>query len=273
MYFITVSEMLGTNGRKIAQEVAKTLNYVYYGEEKLLEAAGEMGFLPDVQQMDEKAPHLFEKLFSEKPKIHLDRLQSVIFEVAKKGDAIFFGKGSQLLLRSFDCALHVLVTGSKEKRVQRVMEEHQVGREVAEKIIERSDNDKRGFLRFAFDEDWLNPQLYDLVLNTDKLAVASAAKMIIDAAKSDEIKACGLDSVKSLGILSLTRKVESSFLEAGVVSPHIFFNVEDVDSIRLYGIVSSQDEKKTVEKVISGIKDIKRVANDVTVFRGSMGGE
>ena len=33
MYFITVSEMEGTNGKKIAQEVAKTLNYDYYGEE------------------------------------------------------------------------------------------------------------------------------------------------------------------------------------------------------------------------------------------------
>jgi cytidylate kinase len=273
MYFITVSEMVGTNGQKIAQEVAKTLNYVYYGEAGLLKAAGEMGFLSDVQQMDEKAPHLFEKFFSEKPKIHLDRLQSVIFEVAKKGDAIFFGRGSQLLLRSFDCALHVLVTGSKEKRIQRVMEDHQVGREVAERIIERSDNDKRGFLRFAFDEDWLNPQLYDLVINSDKLSVASAAKMIIDGAKSDEIKACGIDSVKSLGVLSLTRRVESSFLEAGIVSPHIFFNVEDVDSIRLYGIVTSEEEKKSVEKVIKGIKDIKKVANDVTVFRGSMGGE
>jgi cytidylate kinase len=273
MYFITVSEMLGTKGEKIAQEVAKTSNYVYYGEEGLLKAAGEMGFLPDVQQMDEKAPNLFDKLFSEKPKIHLDRLQSVIFEVAQKGDAIFFGKGSQLLLRSFDCALHVLVTGSKGKRIQRVTEDYKVGREVAEKIIERSDNDKRGFLRFAFDEDWLNPLLYDLVLNTDKLSVASAAKMIIEAAKSDEIKACGIDSVKSLGILSLGRKVESAFLEAGIVSPHIFFNVEDVDSIRLYGIVSSQEEKKTVEKVISRIKNIKKVANDVTVFRGSMAGQ
>jgi cytidylate kinase len=273
MYFITVSEMVGTNGDKIAQEVAKTLNYTFYGEERLLRAAGEMGFLPDVQKMNEKAPALFEKLFSEKPKIYLDRLQSVIFAVAKNGDAVFFGKGSQLLLRSFDCALHVLVTGSKEKRIQRVMEEHKVGREVAEKIIERSDHDKRGFLRFAFDEDWVNPHLYDLILNTDKLSVASAAKMVIDAAKSEEIKACGIDSVKSLGILSLTRRVESSLLEAGIVNPHLFFSVEDTDSIRLYGIVGSEEEKKSVEKIVKGIKDIKSVANDITVFRGSMGGE
>jgi len=84
--------------------------------------------------------------------------------------------------------------------------------------VERSDQDKRSFFRFAFNEDWLNPQLYDLLLNTDKLSVESAAEMILNAAKSDEIRACGLDSVNSLGKLSLQRKVEAAFLEAGVSS-------------------------------------------------------
>jgi hypothetical protein len=49
-----------------------------------------MGFLRDVRQLDEKGPPLLERFFSEKPKVYLDRLQSVIFEVAKKGDAVFF---------------------------------------------------------------------------------------------------------------------------------------------------------------------------------------
>jgi hypothetical protein len=95
MYFITVSEMLGTKGEEIAQKVAKGMNYAYYGEAELLKFAEEMGFLTDVKKLDEKGPPLLERLFSEKPKVYLDRLQSVIFEVAKRGDALFFGKGSQ----------------------------------------------------------------------------------------------------------------------------------------------------------------------------------
>ena len=166
MYFITVSEMIGTNGDKIAMEVAKNLNYTYYGEEELFKAANGMGFLSDLEKLDEKGPTLLEKLFSEKPKVYLDRLQSVIYEVAKKGDAVFFGRGSQLLLNSFGCALHVLVTGSMEKRAERIGTGMNVEKEVAEKIVQRSDQNKRGFLKFAFDEDWLNPRLYDLILNT-----------------------------------------------------------------------------------------------------------
>jgi hypothetical protein len=40
--------------------------------------------------LGEKSLALLERFFSEKPKIYLDRLQSVIYEVAKKSDAVFF---------------------------------------------------------------------------------------------------------------------------------------------------------------------------------------
>ena len=271
MYYITVSEMFGTNGGMVARQVAKKLGYAYYGEEELFKAADEMGFLEDVKKLNEKGPTLLEKFFSERPKIYLNRLQSVIFEVAKKGDAVFFGRGSQLLLHSFDCAFHVLLTGSMEKRVQRVMEEKHVSREVAEQMIHRSDHDKKGFVRFAFDEDWLSPQLYDLLLNVDKLSFDSAVKIVVDAAKSDEIKACGRDSVRLLGKLSLQRKVESSLLEAGVMNPHLFVSVENSNTVRLYGMVNSSEEKEAIERVVKGIKDTKKITNDLVVFKGSMG--
>src|SRR4030042_422551 len=138
MYFITISEMIGTNGEKIARKVAEELKYTFSVEEELFGAASEMGFLSDIKRLDEKAPALLERFFSEKPKIYFDRLQSVIYELAKKGNAVFFGRGGKFLLQSFDCAFHILVTGSTEKRIRRVTEEKQAGREVAEKMISRS---------------------------------------------------------------------------------------------------------------------------------------
>jgi cytidylate kinase len=272
MYFVTISEMLGTGGEIISRRVAEILNYTYYGEEELFKAADQLGFLSDVKKLDEKGPTLLEKFFSEKPKVYLDRLQSVIYEVAKKGDAVFFGRGSQFLLNSFDCALHVLVTGSIEKRMQRMMEEKKVGRDAAERMVELSDHNKRGFLRFAFDEDWLNPHLYDLILSTDKLSVDSAVKIVVDAARSDEIKTCGIDSVKSLGKLSLQRKIEAAFLEAGLFNQNLFFTVEDMDSVRLYGLVNSLERKEQIEAAVKGIKGIKKITNDLRTFKSPMSG-
>jgi cytidylate kinase len=272
MYFITISEMMGTEGEKIAKEVAKKMGYPYYGKEELFKAAEEAGLLSDVQKLELKNPPLLEKYFSDKPRIYLDRFQSVIYDVAEKGNAVFFGKGSQLLLNSFECALHVLVMGGMEKRIKRVMEEHKVGREVAEKIIHTSDHDKRGFLRYAFDREWLDPQLYDLVLNTDILGIDSAVNLIGVAAKSEEIKSCGIDAVKELGKLSLYRKVESALLEAGILHQHLFFEVEDIDSVRLFGVVNSSEEKGKVERMLKKIKEIKNVKNELLVVTGSMSG-
>ncbi len=272
MYFITISEMLGTNGEKVARRVASDLKYTFYGEEELLQAAKELDVLADVKKLDEKAPSLLERLFSEKPKVYLDRLQSVIYEVAKKGDAVFFGRGSPLLLNAFSCALHVLVTGSGEKRVERVMEEMSLSREVAEKMIGRSDQEKRGFIHFAFGEDWLNLHLYDMILNTDKLSLNLAVKAITDAARSEEIKACGMDSVNTLGKLSLQRRIESAFLEAGVPSSKLFFAVEDNETIRLYGLAYSEEEKGGTEAIVKRIKGIREIRNEITVLRQGAGG-
>jgi len=265
MYFITFSEMLGTDGKKIAGKVAARLGYTFYGEEELAKAAQERGFLSDIQQLDEKGPAFFERFFTEKPKIHLDRLQSLIYEVAKNGNGVFFGRGSPMLLKSFGCALHVLVTASTEKRIQRVMDEKKVTRDVAAKMVERSDRDKRAFARFAFEEDWLDPRLYDLVVNTDKLSVDAAVEMVIGSAKSDEIKACGIDSVKELGMLSLQRKAESALLEAGILNPNLFLEAEAEDSVRIYGIVSSGEEKAVVERALKNVPGAKKVINEVQV--------
>lgn len=265
MYFITFSEMVGTGGKSIAREVAKTMGYTFYGEEELMAAAKDMGYLADVREMDEKSPPLLDRLFSEKPKVHLDRLQSVIFDLARKGDGVFFGRGSQLLLNSFDCALHVLVTGSMEKRIERIVHESRLVKDVAERWVRNSDHDKSAFFKYAFGRDWLDPHLYDLVLNTDKLSVDSAVRIVMIAARSDEIKVCGIDSVKSLAKLSLQRKTESALLESGLWSSQVFVEVEDIDTVRVFGVVNTQEAKEAFGNALKRIKDIKRLNNDLVV--------
>jgi hypothetical protein len=147
------------------------------------------------------------------------------------------------------------------------MKTMKIEKSVAEKIIHTSDHDKAGFLKYAFNSDWLDPHLYDITINTDKLSKASAVKIIVEAAQSEEIKACSSDAVAILGKLSMQRKIESALLEAGVMSLRTFFIVEDMETVRFYGIVHTEEEKEKIEKVVREIKDIKKVKNDLTVMR------
>jgi len=36
-------------------------------------------------------------------------------------------------------------------------------------------------------------------------------------------------------------------------------------------VVNSSEEKERVEKIVKGIKDVKKITNDLVVFTGSMG--
>jgi hypothetical protein len=90
--------------------------------------------------------------------------------------------------------------------------------------------------------------------------------------KSDEIKVCGIDSVKELGKLSLYRKAESALLEAGVLNPHLFVQAEAEDTVRIYGIVSSGEEKGFVENTLKKIKGAKKIINEIQVNPGAFTG-
>ena len=79
MYFITFTRKMGTSGSEIARRVANELHYSFYDTEAIEKhRAREMGFVEDVKEVDEKMPSLFERLFSHRPEIYLDRLNSVI---------------------------------------------------------------------------------------------------------------------------------------------------------------------------------------------------
>lgn len=269
MNFITVSEMIGTGGEKIARQLARKLNYSFVGDEEVLTTAYARGLISETRKLEERPFSLMDRIFSERPKVYLDKLQAVIYELAKKGDIVFFGGGAQILLQAFECAFHVFIVGSKEERIKKIVEEKKVDKEMAEKIILASDQNKRSFMRFAFNEDWQDWKLYDLIINTDKLSVDSAVSVIMEGATAGEIKACGLHSLRLLENLSISRRVEAALLEAGMLSSHIFYELDDQNNLRIYGVVYSPKDKEEVEKILDNLSGINKVKNELRVFPGS----
>jgi cytidylate kinase len=267
MYFITFSRKMGTNGTEIARQVANKLGYQFYDTEAIENMAREMGFLENVKEIDEKAPSLFQRLFSHKPAIELDRLTSLVFELAKKGNSVFLGRGSQILLKSFNCALHIRVTASIDRRVQNLIERG-FTREGALKAIERSDHERGSFIKFAFGVDWENPDLYDFVLNMDKLSVDLGVNTVLGLARSEEIKACSIDAMKSIEMMGLTRRAEAAVTEAGLTygpTTSISVSVVEPGKIRLSGLAENQATKTRAENLLKALKGVASVENQIRV--------
>lgn len=267
MHFITFSEKMGTNGTEIAKQVATKLGYKFFDTEAIENAAREMGFLESVREINEKPPSLFQKLFSHRPAIDVDRLNSVIYELAKQGNAVFLGRGGQILLKAFNCALHVRVTASAEKRVQNLIE-RQFGREAALKAIEQTDHERSSFIKFAFGVDWDNPDLYDVVLNMDKLSVGLAVNTVLQMARSEDIKSCSIDAMKSIEKMGLVRRAEAALIEAGLTygpTTSISVSVVEPGKIRLSGLAESQATKTRAESLLKALKGVVSIENQIRV--------
>jgi cytidylate kinase len=268
MHFITFSRKIGANGSEIARQVAEKLEYNFYDTEAIEKAAREMGFLESVKEIDKKTPSLFQRVFSHKPTIELDRLTSVIYELAQKGDAVFLGRGSQILLKSFNCALHIRVVASLEKRVQNLLERG-FHREAALKAIEQTDHERGSFIKFAFGVDWENPSLYDVILNMDKLSVQLAVNIVIQMARSEDIKACSIDAMKSIEMMGLTHRAEAALIEAGLTygpaGAYVSVIVEESGRVRLLGVVDDKTTKTRAEKIVKDVKGVESIENRIIV--------
>ena len=266
MPLITITRNIGCNGTTIAQRVAEEMKLELYDDARLEQEADRLGLRPkDLEIMEEKAPGLFDRLWGLKPEIYLDLLQAVVYEVAHRGNGVIMGHGSQMLLRDFNCALHVRIFASDEFRIARLVRKRGMSPEAAEKFIHKKDSERRGFIRYAFHMDWNDPTLYDVIINRDKLTSDLAVKLIVEAAHSKEIQECSITATEAMERLSLSRRIEAAMIKNDFSSHEFHVEVPEKGVALITGWTYSQDEKARIVQVVKGVPGVKNVQTDVAV--------
>jgi cytidylate kinase len=214
----------------------------------------------DVKHIDEKAPGFFDRVFSNKHDVYLNFMEAVVYEVAREGEGVIIGHGSQMLLRDFGCALHVRVHASAATRVSRIMRGKGLGLEAAEKLLRKEDHEKSGFFRFAFHLDWNDPSLYDLVINTEKMSEESAARLVIETARSGEISSCSLTAIDAMDRLALEKKIHAALLWNNVNLSLLYIEVPEKGVARISGFSYNEEEKNRIIDImreVPGISDVR----------------
>ena len=264
MYFITFSRQMGTKGTEVAKQVAKELLYDFYDTEAIEKVAEELGFLRDVREIDEKAPPFFKRVFSLGPEVFLKHLNVVIYELARRGSAVFLGRGSNMLFRSVPCALHVRIIASHEKRVQHLLEKG-LAKKTALAAIEKSDRERARFIKFAFNRDWANAELYDIVLNMDHLTVDAAATTVANIARAEEIRTRCFDGERYVEMMCLALRVEAALMEGDFLPNYVSVSVPEPGKVRLSGVVQVPWEKTNVERLLSKVKGVESLDNQIEI--------
>lgn len=108
----------------------------------------------------------------------------VVRGLAKEGNVLVVGRGSQVLLKKHPGALHVQIVAPVPDRVKAVMIRYQLDKKAAESRVRASDRERADYLRRYHGVNWMEPTLYHLIINTGRIPVPAAVDLIVRASQS-----------------------------------------------------------------------------------------
>jgi hypothetical protein len=121
-------------------------------------------------------------------RLYLASLQLALAERAQRGDFIYHGLAGHFLLKGVPQILKLGIVAPVKLRAQKLMEQKNIGTEEAVRSIQRWDEKSIKWARFLYDVDWLDPSLYDLVINIAQINVESACEIVLCALAQQEFK-------------------------------------------------------------------------------------
>ena len=264
MAIITLSRQTASLGDEIGKAVAEKLRYDFVDKQKISDALENLGLPAQaVERFDDKKPTIWQALSHHKKKF-IFALRAAIYDFARGGNVVIVGRGGQVLLQDIPGTLHVRIVAPVKKRVQCVMDLEDCDTEKAEHLILRNDRDSAGFIHSFFDIDWDDENIYDMVLNTKTMVVATAASLITAAIKAPEFKESSAHVLKRLEDMALVQKANGAL----VGFPGLDLANVDVSQgvVVLSGLASSNNVIEESRKVVSQIKGVKEVRSNLSLM-------
>jgi cytidylate kinase len=154
-----------------SEETGSGLNhYLSYGELEFdLALRGGTPERDDTGFLSELSAHRREILLT---------LQVVIYDLTSHDNVLFVGAGAQILLADIPQVLRVKIIAPIETRIDRMVSAYSLSNDEARAAVEAGDQEQVDYNRVIFGEDWHNPELWDLVINSDSLSVGQIAELI-----------------------------------------------------------------------------------------------
>ncbi len=202
------------------------------------------------EHFDERFPNVWERYdWSYRGFIALN--QSYLLQYALKDRVVLMARDGQFLLKGIPYALRVRTEAPMEFRVERVLQQEGLSREMARWMLEKVDNEMARAVYLVYGKNWDDRKEFDMVfdlstqplnktvdavrdalLEKDKLVTEEARKVLQLRALAAKIKAeLVVDPTLSISKLDVTPK-EEGLVEYGLIVRGIVYNREDIKRIQ-----------------------------------------
>lgn len=176
---ITISREHGTNGKKIAEEVAKNLNIPFYDKEEIKNFAIENNLVKIENEKD-----LYDNFLSlDVNKDAIINQSKIIKEIAKKKDCVIVGRAADYILKDTQKLIKIFLYAPMDYKIENIKNNYKDSDKEAEKNVNKSTKSRATYYELISNQTWGMKENYDLCLNC-KVGNEMIIKTICDYVKN-----------------------------------------------------------------------------------------
>ena len=266
MPVITIAR--GTFGvaTEVAERLATTLGCRVVSREDVYEAAKSYGIeetgLGDLEFVDGRPPSSWPPMYGRRQR-YLACFQAALMDAAMASDIVYVGHLAHLLLSTYRRVLRVRIAAPEPYRIDMLARQRGWNKLQAATYIRQIDERRLRWSQFLYGVDWRDPELYDLVLNPDRLRLETMVDAVAAIARSEDMQATTFDreqlANERLGAVAraaLLRSPRTRGLDVTVEAD------AGHGQLRVYGVVSSMAPEaieRDLRKVLRGIPAVASV--------------
>jgi cytidylate kinase len=183
MSIIAISRASYSHGNKVAQAVARELQYQCISEE-VISMASQQFDIPEnwLRRAVENAPTLRDR-FSYGKKKYVAYIRSALMEIAVKDNVVYHALAGHFLLEGIPNVLRVMISATLSERVDELMKHEKVSRKDAVKAVQKFDKERKKWAMYFYGKDPWDLSLYDLGLVIGRLTTDDAVEKILTTVK------------------------------------------------------------------------------------------
>lgn len=270
MTIVTISRGTYTGGRKLAELLSQRLNYRVASRETLYDHVQETyGYTyQQAEELMDQIPTLGDLVLrrGQGSSIALDRrrlfyaLQASLCELLNPDNAVYHGLAGHLLLTGVSHLLRVRMIAPRSMRIEMAMQMEGLTRVDAAHRIDRVDSERVRWTQGMFNVTWGDPNIFDVVLNLERVSQEEAAGIVADMTKLPSFAATP-ESIADLRNLFLRSRALATLLSTPETQDLALSDVEAdtrTGNVKVLGHLS-HDEAERVKKVVKKLEGVRQV--------------
>jgi len=183
MGVITISRGSYSKGKEIAEKLAQKLKYDCISREILLRTSKQFNVKEaKLIRALHDAPSFFDRFKHGKEKFTAF-ITEVFLGHIKKDNVIYHGLAGHYFTNGIPNVLKVRINSTLEERIKEEMKRENISEKEARNLLIKDDEERRKWGISLYGIDNHNCELYDVVLQIDKMTVNDAIEILFDVAK------------------------------------------------------------------------------------------